>query len=479
MFSPRVLVGYAAVSIVFIAAQEGCSSSTPRRDPKPTKEEPAATDASLTYAETIEPLVQDKCQGCHHEGGIAPFALMTYEDVTAMGPLAKDKVQKREMPPWGAFNDDACTMDHSLRDNLSLTDAQVDQFVRWVDAGMPLGDATKRPPPRTSFAATGLVEKTNSFPAPSFAVEPGKDDIRCFPVDPGFTKDTWIGASNVVPGQPRVVHHVIVYVDTAQEGMKKIGPDGSYPCFGGPDLGGIPSMLLAWAPGVPPTTYGENTGLKVPKGAHLITQVHYHPTGETVTDQTVVDVKTLSEKPQYVAQVIILGNATSGKGIIKLLPGPDDPPSGPEFVIPSNAKGHTESMQVTIPPGLGLGPLRLYGVGAHMHWAGVDMKISLERASASDGQPGDECLLSTPKYNFNWQRGYTYDEPYAKLPLVSEGDTLRMTCTYDNTTDNRFVAQSMADQRLSAPPEIRLGETTRDEMCLGVFVGVREATPKD
>lgn len=478
MTSPRVLVGYAAVSIVFFTAQEGCSSSPPPRDTKPAAEAPA-NDAPLTFAETIEPLVQEKCQGCHHEGGIAPFALVTYEDVTAMGALAKEKVARREMPPWGAFSDDDCKMEHGLRDNLSLTDAQVDQFVRWVDDGMALGDVTKRPPPRTAFAKAGLVEKTASFAAPSFTVAPGKDDIRCFPVDPGFTEDTWIGGSNVVPGQPRVVHHVIVYVDTAGEGMKKIGPDGSYPCFGGPDLSGIPSMLLAWAPGVPPTTYGEKTGLKIPKGAHLITQIHYHPNSETVTDQTVVDVKTLAQKPEYVAQVIILGNATSPKGILKLLPGPNDPPAGPEFVIPSNVKGHSETMQVKIPPGLGLGPVRLYGAGAHMHWAGVDMKIGIERATPSEGQPKKECLLSTPKYDFNWQRGYTYDVPYANLPLISEGDTLRMTCTYDNTTENRHVQKAMKDERMSTPPEIRLGETTRDEMCLGVFVAVREATAED
>ncbi len=37
----------------------------------------------VTYARDVQPLVQSRCQGCHREGGIAPFALETYEQVAA------------------------------------------------------------------------------------------------------------------------------------------------------------------------------------------------------------------------------------------------------------------------------------------------------------------------------------------------------------------------------------------------------------
>lgn len=479
MTSSRALAGSVAVLLLAAVAEAGCSSSKSR---KATKSAPPAAegDAALTFAEVIEPIVQDKCQGCHRGGGIAPFSLVTYEEVKAMGEAAKIKVASREMPPWGAFDDEACTMSHGIKDDLRLSEAQVDDFVRWVDSGMPLGDESKRPPLRTSFAASGLASKTATYAlAEPHTVQPGKDEIRCFPIDPGFTADAWIRGSNVVPGDPRVVHHVIVYVDPERQSAEKVEADGGYSCFGGPDLGGIPSMLLAWAPGVPPTTYGEGTALKIPQGAHLVMQVHYHPGQETVSDRTTIEVEQIDAKPAYVAQVIILGNATSEKGLLRLLPGPNDPPSGPEFFIPSNVKGHTETMEVTIPPGLGIGPLALHGVGAHMHWAGVDMKIELDRAKASGGQPAKECLLGAPRYDFNWQRGYSYDEPYENLPRVDVGDTLRLTCTYDNTKENRYIAREMSERRMSAPPDIRLGETTVDEMCLGVFVAVRPATASD
>ncbi|MBX3219864.1 MAG: hypothetical protein KF795_05045 [Labilithrix sp.] len=468
----RACLSAAAFSTIAAASLAACSSSSSSSD---------GGDDPLTFAQAIEPLVQEKCQSCHREGGIAPFALVTYEDVRAMGEAAKGKVERREMPPWGAFDDPTCTVNHSFRDDLTLTDEQIDLFVRWVDRGMPLGNPAKRPPART-FAATGLVDKTASYQLPApYAVTPGKDDIRCFPIDPGFAEDTWIGGSNVVPGDPRVVHHVIVYVDPKRQGVEKAAGTGSYPCFGGPDVQD-PSLLLAWAPGVPPTTYGEEAGLKIPKGAHLVMQVHYHPGYETVNDQTSIELKTLSYKPGYVAQVILAGNAETADGVIKLLPGPNDPPSGPAFIIPSNVKGHTESMELVIPEKIGditVPDLGVYAVGAHMHWAGVDMKIEVERKAPQGAQPAKECLLGTPKYDFNWQRAYQYDAPLDQLPTVGPGDKLRFTCTYDNTTGNRHVQRAMSEMRMSSPPEIKLGETTLDEMCLGVLVTVRRASLLD
>jgi hypothetical protein len=479
MRSPRVLAAIFVALLAFASSQAACSSSSSHKDAQKGPTTPTET-SSVTFAETIEPLVQEKCQGCHHDGGIAPFSLVTYDEVKTKGALARGMVQARQMPPWGAFNDDACNVNYKFKDDLTLSDAEIDQFVTWVDNGMPLGDESKRPPARTAFSSSDLVDKTGTYSAlKPYTVAPGKDTIRCFPIDPGITEDTWIDKSNVVPGDPRIVHHVIVYVDPKQEGAPKADETGSYPCFGGPDLSGLPTILLAWAPGVPPTSYGDHAGLKIPKNAHLVMQVHYHPNDETIEDKTVVELKKLDAKPEYVAQVIVAGNATKADGIIQLLPGPDDPPSGPEFLIPSNVKDHTESMALVIPPLLGFDKVGLYGVGAHMHWAGVDMKIDIKRANPQNGEPKTECLLGTPKYDFNWQRGYVYDAPFEKLPTASVGDTITMTCTYDNTPSNKYIQREMAEERMSVPPEIHLGETTRDEMCLGVFVAVRKATSDD
>ncbi len=105
-------------------------------------------EAVPTFAGTIESILQAKCQRCHSVGGIAPFPLATYEDIANIAPLAKQKVVSREMPPWGAFDDEACKVQHKWRDDLRLTEDELAKLVGWMDSGMPRGDEALRPPPQ-------------------------------------------------------------------------------------------------------------------------------------------------------------------------------------------------------------------------------------------------------------------------------------------------------------------------------------------
>lgn len=98
------------------------------------------------------------------------------------------------------------------------------------------------------------------------------------------------------------------------------------------------------------------------------------------------------------------------------------------------------------------------------------MKISIERKNPTNDNPADECLLQTPRYDFNWQRAYFYDTPINQLPTLAGGDRLHMKCTFNNTMSNPKLAAALASEHLSAPIDVRLGEQTTDEMCLGAFV---------
>ena len=44
-----------------------------------------------------------------------------------------------------------------------------------------------------------------------------------------------------------------------------------------------------------------------------------------------------------------------------------------------------------------------------------------------------------------------------------------MRCTYDNTLNNPGVVEALGQQGLEEPVEVRLGEETLDEMCLGIY----------
>ena len=55
------------------------------------------------------------------------------------------------------------------------------------------------------------------------------------------------------------------------------------------------------------------------------------------------------------------------------------------------------------------------------------------------------------------------------LPIVRPGDTLRFTCTYDNSLDNDTLVDALSDAGLESPVDVYLGDTTLDEMCLLVL----------
>jgi hypothetical protein len=115
-------------------------------------------------------------------------------------------------------------------------------------------------------------------------------------------------------------------------------------------------------------------------------------------------------------------------------------------------------MSFTIPTVDPATPIYIYGVMAHEHLAGVDMKIDLVRGADS------QCLLED-RWDFHWQRMYSYDAPVERLPTLQTGDKLNLRCTYDNSMQNRRLATEYQARGLSPQP-LTLGEQTLDEMCL-------------
>jgi hypothetical protein len=196
--------------------------------------------------------------------------------------------------------------------------------------------------------------------------------------------------------------------------------------------------------------------------------VHYHPTGAAQTDDaTAVQLRGYkSGIPEYVATATLIGNAKVAKaGGFGLQAGPNDGAT-PQFRVPAGAVDHTESMRFQIPATVRQS--RIWVVGTHMHYVGTDMRIEIER-EASGSEPASECLLETPRWDFNWQRGYVYDVRIGQAPTVQGGDILTLHCTYDNSMHNPFVQQALVEQGLNEPRDVTLGEETLDEMCLGIF----------
>ena len=100
---------------------------------------------SVTFARDIAPIFQEKCEGCHRNGSMAPMSLVTYQEVRPWVRAIKTRVANREMPPWHL---DKTVGIQKFRNDRSLNEEQITKIVNWIDAGAPLGNAKDLPAPK-------------------------------------------------------------------------------------------------------------------------------------------------------------------------------------------------------------------------------------------------------------------------------------------------------------------------------------------
>lgn len=474
----KALVSCLVAAAVVAVAASACSAGAPANPSTDGGTTPPVIDPAVgpvSFHRDVVPILQARCQSCHTQGGIAPFSLVTYAETKDMAPIMAEATSSKQMPPWGAHDTSECKPRFPWKDDLRLDTKQIAILKAWSDQGAPEGDP-KDAPAQKPPAATDLPGARTIAPATAFsAVGKTSDTLRCFVMDPGITKTTYMTASHFVPKNKTIVHHALAFAIPASATTP--GGAQEYDCPGGPNVASA-SLIAAWAPGGVPSRYPEGVALPLEAGTKIVMQVHYHPHANATPepDTTTFQFATTDAAPKYVVMPRLIGNFRNAPVAgIGLEPGPADP-GKPDFVIPPSVKGHTETMVFQMPERLSGAPvpeLRILGVGAHMHIVGVDEKITIDRAKTAGGDPPNECLLQEPQWNFDWQRGYQYDTPIESLPRINPGDKLTVRCTYDNTMNNTKLKAALSEQGKREPQEVRLGEETLDEMCLAALSFVR------
>lgn len=387
-----------------------------------TPEEPAAPP---TYTENVAAVLDRACAGCHRDGGLGPMALDSYGAAAEHADAIAQVTATRTMPPWPADSSGACNTFVGQR---WLTDAEIELLAGWARAGAPRGAArstSPAPAPTVTFDRTVTLGPPAPVPIP-----PLTDTYRCFVVDPALAEDRFITAMAVDLDRADVVHHVQLYAIDDDETADEVAvhdaadPLPGYAC-GNESFDDALRYVGVWAPGDVVRRWAAGTGIALRAHRKLLLQIHYHNhAAQPVVDQTHIGLE-LADRVDAQGDVLRARNSA-----LVLPPG-----------LPNVVAVGTHVLDLD-------GPATARGFRIHMHQLGASGRLELVR----DGET--RCLLSIPRWDFDWQLFYMLDEPIA----LSPGDQLRLTCTYDTRSQTQTV---------------RWGTSTDDEMCIGYTYATR------
>lgn len=375
----------------------------------------ASMMSSISYSDTVVPILQEKCVSCHRPGGIGPWAMTSHAMVQGFSPMIREVILTKRMPPWHAD-----PKVNQFKHDMGLTTQQAQTLVQWIDEGAR-SDGSADPLLAVGERETEweLGEPDLVIDLPAFTVPAtGTLDYQILTVENPLERDVWVRAVQIVPSDRQVLHHAI-----ATFGPKDFES--------GIDLGSpigealFQSQLMTFVPGNELYEYPESTGVLVPAGSTFFSQMHYTTYGRESTDQTKIGLYFSEVEPEFTLQHYAMVNVD-----LRIPAGEPNYQAGAYYQFQKDAV--------------------IYSLFPHAHYRGRSSTFSL---AYPDGR--EELVLSVPNYDFNWQRYFQLQEPIH----APAGTRLIHRTVYDNSEAN-----------LSNPDAsklVRFGEQTWEEMLYG------------
>ena len=410
-------------------------------------EQAASAPAAPTFTKDIAPIFYANCTSCHRPGEIAPMSLLTYKDARPWAKAISTKVADGTMPPWHSD-----PRHGTFVGERRLTDVQKSTIARWVAAGAPEGNAADLPVAPTykdgwNIEPDVILSMQEDYPIPAT----GEIPYQYLEVPANFAEDRYISDWEFRPGDPRAVHHMLLYLKAPKEvveaQMKRqqqamlgrmFGPP---PAAGAPrpqqpfafaccveipagqsggrplpkeqqkDLGpnyrprpvGMAQGMGGFSPGGSIRHFPEGTGMRIPAGYSLVFQMHYTSYGKATTDRSKLGLKFAKTTPKTVLNTMALINASLSI-----------PPGEANYTIDNEMTFNRDTVIFSLIP--------------HTHVRGTGWHYEV---TYPDGRK--DVILSVPKYDFNWQHEYIFTQPL-QLPA---GSKLYAKAWYDNSARNK------------------------------------------
>ena len=385
------------------------------------KEEP-------TFHRDVAPIIFANCSECHRPNQVAPFSLLTYEDVKKRAKQIAEVTASRFMPPW--LPERAASGEVKFHSERRLSDEEISIIQAWVEQDTPEGDLTNvsSAPKFDDGWKRGEPHQIVAGPEYTIPAE-DRDTIRTFVIPVSLPLRKLIKAIDFQCANPRVVHHVSFLIDNTKT-AKLLDDDDPRPGYRGMgDIGlNLAGSFGTWSPNSGAVFFPDGMGRTMPKDIDLVIEMHFNPTGKPETIKPEIALYFVQEQTQH--QVL---NVSVGSFFIDIAAGERQYRIADSMELPADVK--------------------LLGLAPHAHY--ICRRIKAE-AQLADGT----CLnlLTINDWDFNWQQEYRYREPIA-LPA---GTKLHAEFVYDNSDENL--------RNPNHPPKrVRSGATASDEMALMFF----------
>lgn len=377
----------------------------------------AAPQRRPDFVRDVAPIVYAHCVTCHGPTQIAPFPLLSYDDVRAKGKAIVQVLSSKRMPPWNAA---AAPGFPALQHERRLPERQAATLTAWVAAGMPAGDLSRAPLPPTFPMGwpLGLPSLTLTLPRAIFIPPDTADRVFTIAFGLDFPNDRWIQAIDYAPTARAALSHALFFAVPAttavDNGDVLPGVDGLPGAAPTPSLGErlidaerTVETLGVWVASSQPGRSPNGAAFRLPKRSNLVMQLHARAADTGAIEDGTVAVYFANAQPASPLMPLQVPPLFGIRAGIDLAPGDARITISDTFVLP---------VDVTA-----------FGARGHAHDLARELKMTATLPNGST-----RGLLWIDRWTVAWQDTYYFTAP-VRLP---RGTTIRVDLTYDNSAGN-------------------------------------------